>query len=301
MVKVGLIYKQLTARDFKVLRAIERGMKRYEYVPLELIEKYSGLPEEHVELVLSKLHRLKLIKRRMISGYKSFRLTYLGLDMIALKTLVDRNVLLALGDRIGVGKESEIFIGVAPGNYRVVVKFLRIGRTSFRQTKRTRSWAENPAVDWYSQSRIAAEREFKALRELYQLKALVPAPLAYSRHVVVVEYIEGIELYRKPPLSDPGKVYWMIMDTIKTAYNKVGIVHGDLSEYNILISRGGEKPYIIDWPQYIYRDHPMADEYLRRDVEYITRFFKKNYRIDIRLDKALEYIRGEDEGRNREQ
>ncbi len=295
MVKIGFIYKSLTPRDFKVLRAIEKGMSRFEYVPLEYIEKYSRLPEEHVVLILSKLHRLKLVKRKTVSGYKAFRLTYLGLDMIALNTLVNRNVLKAIGDRIGVGKESEIFKGIAPGDIEVIVKFLRIGRTSFRQTRRVRTWAEKPIIDWFKQSMIAAEREFKALRELAEVKALVPVPIAYNRHVVVVEYINGIELYRRPDLKDPLNVLQGIIDTIRKAYLEVGIIHGDLSEYNILVDIEEEKPYIIDWPQYVYREEPMAEQLLRRDVEYIIRFFRKVYRVEMDIENVLKYVRGENE------
>ncbi len=295
MVKIGFIYKQLTSKDFKVIYAIERGHVRYEYVPLEIIEKYARLPEEAIVLILSKLHRLKLVKRRTIAGTKAYRLTYLGLDMAALKSLVDRNVLEAIGDRIGVGKESEIFKGIAPGGKEVIIKFLRIGRTSFRQTRRTRTWAEKPTYDWFKQSKIAAEREYKALKELYYAGALVPAPIAYSRHTVVVEYIDGVELYRKPPLSNPLEVLRGILETIRKAYIDVGIVHGDLSEYNILVDKQNETPYIIDWPQYIYKEEPMADQLLERDVGYIVRFFNKNYGISLDKEKALRYVRGEDE------
>ncbi len=293
MVKVGLIYKQLTRRDLRVLEAIEKGHARFEYVPLEIIEKYSKIPEQHVLLSLSKMHRLKLVKRRTISGYKTFRLTYLGLDMLALDYFVRKDVVEAIGDRLGVGKESELFKALAPGGKKVTVKFLRIGRTSFRRTRIVRNWAQDPRIDWFKQAKIAAEREFKALKELYEIGANVPYVLAYNRHAVVIEYIEGIELYRKPELDNPEEVLWKILDTLRKAYLEVGIVHGDLSEYNVLVSIDTNTPYIIDWPQYVYRDDPAADELLKRDVEYIVRFFNKNYRVEISLDKALRYVRGE--------
>ena len=293
MVKVGLIYKQLTPRDFKVLEAIEKHINRYEYVPLEVIEKTARLPETHIVLILSKLHRLNLIKRISIGGYKAFRLTYLGLDMIALNTLVRRNVIEALGDKLGVGKESDIFLGLAPGDKKVIVKFLRIGRTSFRRTRITRSWGDDPRYTWFHQSKVAAEREYRALRELYELNALVPYPLAYNRHVVVAEYIEGVELYTKPELNDPEKVLKYILETLRKAYVDAGIVHGDLSEYNILVDIEENKPYIIDWPQYVYRDDPNAEALLKRDIEYIIRFFNKNYDVKIDFDKAIHYVRGE--------
>jgi RIO kinase 2 len=293
LVKIGLIYKQLTDRDFRVLEAIERGHSRYEYVPLEIIEKYARLPEQHIVLSLSKLHRLKLVKRKTVSGYRSFRLTYLGLDMIALNSLVRKNVLEAIGDRLGVGKESEIFHALAPGGVKVAVKFMRIGRTSFRRTRIVRSWGYDPRLDWFKQAKIAAEREYRATHELYMVGASVPRPLAYNRHAIVTEYINGVELFRRPELSDPEAVLNIILNTIRKAYLEVGIVHGDLSEYNVLVDIGSNKPYIIDWPQFIYRDEPMADELLRRDVEYIVRFFNKHYNVGVDARKAYLYVRGE--------
>ena len=294
MVKIGEIFRKLTTRDFNILNSIEKGMSRYGYVPIEVIEKYSKIPEPHVILSLSKLHKLSLVKRR-ISVYKGYRLTYLGLDMLALKYLVDKGVLDAIGDKIGVGKESDIYQGLAPGNMLVAIKFLRIGRTSFKGIRRVRSYADDPRLDWYKQSKIAAEREIKALRELYYVGAPVPKPIGYNRHVVVIGYINGVELYTKPMLQDPYKVLIMIINTLRKAYIDVGIVHGDLSEYNVIVDIENSYPYIIDWPQYVYREHPSSDLLLKRDIEYIVRFFKKNYRVVIDIDRAIKYVRGEQE------
>jgi len=292
MVKIGEIYRKLVDRDFKVLNAIEKGMARYEYVPLEVIEKYTGIPESHLELSLSKLHRLKLVKRQYLM-YKGFRLTYLGLDMLSLKYFVDKGVLEAIGDRMAVGKESEIFRALAPGNKMVVVKFLRIGRPSFRGTRKLRVFAVDPHLDWYRQSKIAAEREFKALRELYYAKANIPKPISYNRHTIILDYIEGVELYRKPPLENPVEILEIILETIRKAFLEVGIVHGDLSEYNVLIDVRTNKPVIIDWPQYVEKDNPSSSFLLERDIEYIVKFFNKNYGTNIDVRRALAYVKGE--------
>lgn len=292
LVKIGLIYKQLVERDFRILSVIERFIGRFEYVPYELIEKYSRVPDTQLSLVLSKLHRFGVVKRSRSRGRFGYRLTYLGLDMIALRALVERNILEAIGDRIGVGKESDIYSGLAPGDRRVIVKLLRIGRTSFRRTKISRSWSTNSKHTWFHISKIAAEREYIALKELSRVGGSVPYPLGYNRHVVVAEYVNGVELYIKPRLVDPLKVFNIIIDTLRKAYVDLGIVHSDLSEYNILVDVENNKPYIIDWPQYVYRDQPGADTLLERDVRYISRFFIKNYSIDIDLDKVMKYIRG---------
>jgi len=290
MVKLGHVYKSLFEEDFKVLRVLERLHGRREYIPLSLIERESGIHEEKLVLILSKLHALGLVRRESIGDEKAYRLTYTGYDMLALRALVKLNVIEALGDKIGEGKESEIYEGLAPGGVHVAVKFLRLGRTSFKKTKRVRDWAITESLSWYRQSVVAAEREYSALRELAIHKALVPVPVGYNRHVVVTEFISGVELYRKPELENPRGVLNSVLETLAIAYHKAQIVHGDLSEYNILVKLEDEKPYIIDWPQYVYRDDPRACELLKRDVYYIVKFFKKNYAVEITLDNALRSV-----------
>lgn len=290
MVNIGIIYRSLTDDDFKVLFTLEKSLVNHEYVPLRTLEKLCGMYEEKLQLILGKLHNLKLVKRETISGEKMYRLTYLGYDMLAIRALAKTNVIEALGDIVGTGKESEIYLGLAPGGVRVAVKFLRIGKTSFRQTARVRPWVRDKSLSWYAQSKIAAEREFKALKELVTHKAYVPSPLGYNRHVVVVEFIDGVELYERPPLENPENVLDKILVTIAVAYHKAQIVHGDLSEYNVLVRRGDETPFIIDWPQYVYRDDPSAGELLKRDVHYIVKFFNKVYGAKVSLEEAVRRV-----------
>ncbi|MEM1638881.1 MAG: lipopolysaccharide core heptose(II) kinase RfaY [Desulfurococcaceae archaeon] len=277
--------------DFKVLLTLEKHLVNREYVPLQLIEKTSGIHEEKLQLIVKKLQGLNLVRSETITGEKMFRLTYLGYDMLAIRALAKSNMLEAIGDRIGVGKESEIYMGLAPGGTQVAVKFLRIGRTSFRQTVRVRAWVRNkPFSTWYEQSKIAAEREFKAVKELISYKAYVPNPIGYNRHVVVVEYIDGTELYTRPFLEDPDKVLEKILFTLTLALHRAGIVHGDLSEYNVIVRKSNEDPFIIDWPQYVYKDDPSAIDLLKRDIYYIVKFFNKVYGTRLDPESAFDKV-----------
>ena len=295
MVLLALTYKKLVPRDFRVLQVIEREMPRYEYVPVELIERRLKMPSSHVAMSLQKLNQLKLVRRRL-GEYVGYRLTYMGLDMLAIHSLVERGILHALGDKLGVGKESDVYSGLTPTGERVIVKFHRVGRTSFQRVVRVRTYAaDRPYATWLQIAKIAGQREYRVLEELYREGALVPKPLGYSRHAVVTEYLEGVELYLYKEPMDPESMLSKILDTLRKAYLDVGIVHGDLSEYNVLvvIENDEEKPYIIDWPQYVERDHPSAEQLLRRDVEYITRFFRKKYGVEVEAEKALKYVKGE--------
>ncbi|MET1102133.1 MAG: RIO1 family regulatory kinase/ATPase [Pyrodictiaceae archaeon] len=292
---LALTYKKLSQTDFKILRVIEAEMPKYEYVPVEVIERRLNIPSSHVHMSLSKLNRLKLVRRRT-GGYTGFRLTWMGLDILALKSLVDRGIIYALGDKLGVGKESDVYSALAPSDKRVIVKFHRAGRTSFQRIVIYRPYVrDKPGVSWMLLAKIAGEREFKALVDLYKVGASVPKPIGYSRHAVVIDYIDGVELYEYQNPEDPKYILKRILFTLRKAYMDVGIVHGDLSEYNVMVTiiDDREEPLIIDWPQYVPRDDPSAESLLRRDIAYILRFFRRRYRISLDEQKALSYVKGE--------
>ncbi len=298
MEPIPLLYRRLVDRDFRVLAVVERLMKRYEYVPLEVIERRARIPPSHVAASLYKLNTLKMVKR-FTGEYIGYKLTYRGLDMLALNTLVKRGVLASLSaTTLGVGKESDVYTGETPGGELVIVKFHRAGRTSFHQILRVRAYAPQHYHTWMELAKLAGQREYRALELLHRAGALVPRPVAYNRHVVVAEHVGGVELYRYKSPADPASILAKILETLRKAYLEVGIVHADLSEYNVLVrvgEDGEETPYIIDWPQYVEKEHPSAQQLLRRDVTYITRFFKRRFDLDIDPEKALRYVRGESE------
>ncbi|NVM04641.1 MAG: tyrosine protein kinase, partial [Candidatus Helarchaeota archaeon] len=65
---------------------------------------------------------------------------------------------------------------------------------------------------------------------------------------------------------------------IYLAYSKAKLIHGDLSEYNILITPELDI-VIIDWPQWVPYDHPNFKFYLKRDISNILKFFKRKYDV----------------------
>eukprot|EP01051_Picozoa_sp_SAG22_P001665 SAG22_NODE_68_length_22846_cov_32.458258_8_plen_88_part_00 len=59
---------------------------------------------------------------------------------------------------------------------------------------------------------------------------------------------------------------------VVTRYHEAKLVHGDLSEYNILWHR--KQLWFIDVSQSVEHDHPSAFDFLRKDCENITAFFR---------------------------
>jgi RIO kinase 1 len=60
---------------------------------------------------------------------------------------------------------------------------------------------------------------------------------------------------------------------LERLYRKADLVHGDLSEYNIMMWKN--KPVIFDVAQAVPTSHPMAEFFLRRDLTNVNRFFKR--------------------------
>ena len=291
------IYSKMDNDMFRILRAIESLLPKYEYPPLDIVERRAKLPPGRFKRALEKLVEMKLLRKskHQLMGYT---LTFQALDLLALRTLVARGTISEIGGKIGVGKESEVYNALSPTGMKLIVKFHREGTRSFKSLRKTRLYmADSTRKHWLIKAKLIGEREYKALDTLYNLGALVPKPIDWNRHAVVQEYIEGIELYIIPDngLPNPSDVLDKIIATIEIAYKKAGIVHGDLSEYNILVSTSGD-PYIIDWPQYVYRDDPIAEDLLERDVYYIIRFFNKKFRLGLDPRSILERVKGSGDG-----
>ncbi len=284
------ILKKLTTEDLRILIAIERGMSKYSYTPLNLIVKISGLSFNDAVLHLSKIHALKLILRR-IGPYIGYRLNYNGYDVLALNVLSKRKTVEAIGSVIAKGKESDIHEALASGGVKVIAKFFRLGKTSFKQVKRTCFFVGlRRHTSWLYESRLAASNEFKALEILHKHGLFTPKPIDSNRNVVIMSYINGAPLYTVNELGNPAEVFEGIINNLKLALS-IGLVHGDLSEYNVMLTPE-QSTYIIDWAQWVNVNHPDAHNLLKRDIMNITQYFTRKYGIRSNVDKIYDELRG---------
>ena len=283
------VFRKLESEDFRVLQIIEAAMSKREFVPKEQIAKYAKLPLDRIDFTLGKLNKLGLI-HQMRSSYVGHTLNYAGYDCLAINAFVKAGVIEAFGQKLGVGKEADVYDALNPDGVRIAVKFHRLGRISFRQTRRKRGYTKEHA-SWLFQSRLAAEKEFQALKLVYQHGVAVPEPLSQNRHAVAMGMIEGAELAKWREIPKPEKVLKEVMRNVKKAYLKAGVIHADLSEYNIIL-----KPdmhiLIIDWPQYVMVDHPNAQQLLLRDVRNVLNFFSRKFSVKVKVKEACGYVTG---------
>ncbi len=264
--------RTLNKYEKSILNSLERGMKRYEWVPLEQIKTATKLSESEVNYRLARLIEWGMVRFNPVP-YDGYALVFGGYDTLALSTLTRNGTISALGSRIGEGKESVVYeaLGLGP----VAIKFHRVGQRSFSSARLNRDYMpEGGHCPWLIASRLSAEREYQALTALHP-KVSVPLPIGQNRHTVVMALINGPNL-NHCRLEEPEEVLDEILTYAGITYRE-GIIHADLSEYNILMEEG--RCVIIDWPQWVATSHLNAQSILERDIDNILTFFKRKYNV----------------------
>ncbi|KAJ8493496.1 hypothetical protein OPV22_015217 [Ensete ventricosum] len=269
--------RYLSKDDFRVLTAVEMGMRNHEIVPAELVDRIAGLKHGGTYKVLKNLLKHKLVHHDS-SKYDGFRLTYLGYDFLAIKALVNRGVVAAVGRQIGVGKESDIFEVAAEDGTIMVMKLHRLGRVSFRAVKSKRDYLKHrSSYNWLYLSRLAALKEYAFMKALGEHGFPVPDAVDCNRHCVVMSLVQGYPLVQVKQLQNPDEVLETIVGLV-VRLAEHGLIHCDFNEFNIMID-DNEQVTMIDFPQMVSVSHRNAKMYFDRDVGCIFKFFSKRFNL----------------------
>ncbi len=192
-----------------------------------------------------------------------------------------------------VGKESNVFIA-KKGEKELIVKIYRTQNNDFkRMYDYIRKDTRYEFLKRHRRQIIYAwtQREFKNLRRAAKGNVRCPEAIAVKDNILVMEMIG------KPaePLKDhyPAYPHQFLQDIItemKRLY-KIGLIHGDLSSFNIL--NDDEKPVLIDFSQSTLLKTPNSEELLERDIKNIVQFFKK-LGVDENKAKVFKEITGQE-------
>lgn len=282
------VFRYLTKEDIRVLVAVEMGMRNHELVPATLVESIAKLKRGGTFKVLGGLLKNKLVHHE--SGhYDGYTLTYAGYDILAIHTFVQRGTIEGLGNMIGTGKESDIYVCRAVDGTDVVLKLARLGRMSFRAVKSKRDYLKYRSKNnWLYLSRLAAIKEYAYMELLHQHNFPTPTPISQNRHAILMSMVPGFPLQQVTLITHPEKVYSRLMNLL-TRFAESGLVHGDFNEFNILVNEA-EEIYVIDFPQMVSVDHLNAEEIFARDVDTLRNFFRRRAGVEFESGPILSEI-----------
>ena len=205
----------------------------------------------------------------------------------ALFKLISQGYFDGLQSPVSIGKEANIFSAVK-GDSKVIIKIYRLENCDFN--KMYDYIRTDPRFQGIKKSRRKvilawAQREFRNLILAREAGVKVPKPITFKNNILILEFIGHNDVAPKLKDAFPDnkeKFFEKVIGYVKKLYD-AGLVHGDLSEFNIL--NHDEKPVFIDMSQCTSLETPNSDELFERDVRNVCRFFKK-----IKLDKDPEKI-----------
>eukprot|EP00930_Biecheleria_cincta_P099965 TRINITY_DN91577_c0_g1_i1.p1 TRINITY_DN91577_c0_g1~~TRINITY_DN91577_c0_g1_i1.p1 ORF type:complete len:484 (+),score=125.11 TRINITY_DN91577_c0_g1_i1:104-1555(+) len=283
------MFRYITKEEFRVLTAVEMGMRNHEHVPTVLVESIAKIHRGNTFKLLQNLLRNKLVAHDG-QKYDGWRLTYHGYDFLALRALAARGAITAVGRRLGVGKESDVHFAQGADGELVALKLHRLGRISFRAIKEKRDYLKHRVhASWMYMAKLAAAKEFAYMKALADESFPVPTPIDQNRHAVVMSFVKAKPLFQLRHLNHPHQALERLMRLLVRLL-RAGIVHGDFNEFNLMFDEE-EKITLIDFPQIVACNHPNAEEFFDRDVKSIVDFFRKRMNIEVEqfpsFDEAL--------------
>ena len=180
---------------------------------------------------------------------------------------------------ISAGKEANVYLAYDLNGNEVALKIYKIDRN-------TSKWMRNYIIGDPRFKKIPknvakiiflwASKEYKNLKRAYKVGLNVPKPIHIKNNILIMEYI-GSGTTPAPILKDikhPKDIevlFEEVMIFIRELYQKANLVHGDLSEFNILYHNN--KPTFIDISQAVDIQHPKAEEFLVRDIKNVVNYF----------------------------
>lgn len=192
---------------------------------------------------------------------------------------------------ISTGKEGNVFYVTDEDGDELALKIFRTSTSTF---KRVAKYVEgDPRFRGVCGNRWKmiyawVNKEFKNLDRYAEAGIPVPEPVTFDKNCLLMEFV-GDENGPAPQLKDvvlddPTETYDEVVSFIIDGWQEAHLVHGDLSEYNILMQDG--QPIMIDVGQAMTRDHYNAKELLERDIRNINRFFR-NRGADVIDDATI--------------
>jgi len=203
--------------------------------------------------------------------------------ILAVHKLAKRGFFKELEFLISEGKEAVVFRAVTNSGTFVAVKVYKIETSGFRRMqdylegdlrfKKVGSDKRSIVFAW-------TKKEYKNLEIAVKANLNVPFPIAFYENCLVMEFIgkkgkekgEYSQRLKENPPKDPEKAYQELIKFIAGLYEQ-GLVHADLSEYNILNNE--ETMVVIDLGQAVTKSHSKAEEFFNRDIKNLSKYFAK--------------------------
>ncbi|MGH1566348.1 MAG: serine protein kinase RIO [Nitrosopumilus sp.] len=220
-------------------------------------------------------------RKHLEDGFKKGKVINEVLDKPTVMTLykmITDHIIAYVNGSISAGKESVLFWGVDDNNVNVALKIYLVSTSNFKKREpyilgdprfsNLKKGTKNLVYLW-------AKKEFRNLSQCHDAGIPVPNPRYITNNVLAMDFVGENGTPCKTLLDSQidKNDYDQAISIIQDLYHKAKLVHGDYSEYNIFKTDNGL--VVFDLGSAVDLRHPNAQEFLKRDINNITRFFNK--------------------------
>jgi RIO kinase 1 len=208
-----------------------------------------------------------------------------------LEPLIDAELIDEVVGRLQSGKEADVYLVLCDGVLRCAKIYKGVHDRTFKHkskyTEGRKSRNSRHARAMESKSRFG-ERERDAAWQNYEVEALtqlaaagvrVPQTFGYYEGVLLLELVHDDEGHPAPRLNDihlspeDARAFHQLLVREAVLMLCAGLVHGDFSEFNVLMSHAG--PVIIDLPQAVQATASNAFAIFERDMTQLSHYFSR--------------------------
>lgn len=237
------------------------------------------LEEEKIERRVRRYEEQRLVRLKRSEEFETIEEVFDKFTLEAVYELMRKGIIDEIQGVVKAGKEGRIYAGRDSSGRELAIKIYYTVTADFKQgmLKYIQGDYRFKRIDRSTRGIIYAwaQKEFRNLHEAYRVGVSVPEPIDVLKNVLVMVFIgengDSAPLLRDVSLNKPKSVYRKLLGEVKLLYGGAGLVHGDLSEYNIMYWK--EKCFIIDVSQSVPTNHPLAEELLGRDIGNLNRYF----------------------------
>jgi len=235
-------------------------------------------------------------RKQLDDGFKKGKVINEVLDKPTVMTLykmITDHIIAYVNGSVSAGKESVLFWGVNEKDESVALKIYLVSTSNFKKREpyilgdprfsHVKKGTKNMVYLW-------AKKEFRNLTQCYDAGIPVPRPLHITNNVLAMDFVGENGAPAKQLLNSEvdENDYTQAISILSALYQKAKLVHGDFSEYNIFKTKNGL--VVFDLGSAVDLRHPNSKEFLKRDINNITKFFNKRGILVEDSDKIFEEI-----------
>ena len=214
------------------------------------------------------------------NGFKKNKVVNEVLDkttMLTIYKMINSHIISYVNGVVKAGKESVLFWAVDQNQNDVALKVYLVSTSNFK--RRAQYILGDPRFSKIKRGtrnlvNLWARKEFSNLTRCFECGIPVVKPIHVSKNVLALEFVGKNGVPTKNLLESKevnNKDFDMAISILKKMYKDAKLVHGDFSEYNIFKTEKGL--VVFDLGSAVDIRHPNSTEFLKRDINNITKFF----------------------------